>query len=77
MPLLFESYDSNVDIGIRDDINKGLGFETVNVDDKSHEYASLSNEHKHVLLNMRESVIEFIHKLAGLFFHYWFLVLNS
>lgn len=51
-------------IGLDENINKGLGFEYLNVSNPDHEYSRLSDAAKDVLLNMRQSLIEFMIKLA-------------
>ncbi len=63
-----KSYDSSVDIGITDDVNKGLGFEADFIKDLNHAYSFLSDNLKDILLNMREKVIEFGIKIAGNYF---------
>jgi proteasome activator subunit 4 len=60
----FLSIDSCVNIGLKDNLNKGLGYELVNCYDESHEYNNLSRENSEILLKKRESLIEFILKLA-------------
>jgi len=47
-----------------ENINKGLGFEFLNINNSDHEYSKLSVEGKDVLLNMRQTLIEFTIKLA-------------
>lgn len=51
-------------IGLNENINKGLGFEYLNVNNPDHEYSKLSGEAKDTLLNMRQALIEFVIKLA-------------
>lgn len=53
-----------VSIGLKQNVNKGLGFEIENVNDENHEYSSLSEENKTIMLNLREILIEFILKLV-------------
>lgn len=49
---------------MKENINKGLGFEYVNLVNQEHEYSKLSAENKDILVNMRQAVIEFTIKLA-------------
>jgi hypothetical protein len=56
--------DSCVNIGLKDNLNKGLGYELSNCYDETHEYNNLSREHTDILLKKREFLIEFIIKLA-------------
>ena len=51
---------SHIDIGLPDDLDKGLGFEAVNLNDPNHEYSKLSEKHRSLLLNTRQSIIEFV-----------------
>lgn len=51
-------------IGLNENINKGLGFEYLNVNNPDHEYSKLSVEAKDTLLNTRQALIEFVIKLA-------------
>ena len=59
-----EHIKTHVDIGIADSLDKGLGFEAANLNDKSHEYSHLSDKHRSILLNTRENLIEFAINLA-------------
>lgn len=61
---MYFSIDSNVTIGLNENINKGLGFEYLNINNCDHEYSKLSVEGKDTLLNMRQTLIEFTIKLA-------------
>ncbi len=56
--------ETSVQIGISDHLDKGLGFETANLDDPEHEYSKLSPVHRDILLNKRQEVIEFALRLA-------------
>lgn len=58
------SIDSVVNIGLKEDINKGLGFEASNLNDQSHEYFSLSETNRNTLINLRKELIEFCLKLV-------------
>jgi hypothetical protein len=49
---------------LKENLNKGLGFEFSNVNNSDHEYSKLSVEGKDVLLNMRQTLIEFAIKIA-------------
>ena len=60
-----EHIDSCVEFGMKDDVNKGLGFEISNLENPNHAYFKLSDRHKDILLNMRLKLIEFIISLAG------------
>ena len=53
-------------IGLKDGVDKGLGFEKVNMENEEHEYYHLSDEHSKILTNMRETLIEFMIKIAGM-----------
>jgi hypothetical protein len=59
-----KSPDTSLEIGHADSVNKGLGFDLVNLNVKEHEYAKLSETHKNLLLTMRKDLIEFMIKLA-------------
>ena len=56
--------DSSVSIGIKSDLDKGLGFESVNLQNPNHEYSHLTDESRNIMLNLRETIIEFIIKLG-------------
>ncbi|RMZ98658.1 hypothetical protein BpHYR1_051086, partial [Brachionus plicatilis] len=56
--------DSLVNIAQWEESNKGLGFESVNINEQSHEYFSLSDSDKRILLNLRKEVIEFSLKMV-------------
>lgn len=56
--------ETSVKIGIPDEANKGLGFETPLLDDETHEYNKLSDRHKKILLTTRKTVCEFLIDLA-------------
>jgi hypothetical protein len=56
--------DSNVTIGLKENLNKGLGFEYVNILNPEHEYFKLSAENRDILVGLRQSLIEFFIKLA-------------
>ncbi|CAF1136134.1 unnamed protein product, partial [Brachionus calyciflorus] len=58
-----EHIDSVVNIGLKEEVNKGLGFEADNIKDESHEYFSLCESDRNILLNMRKDLIEFCIKL--------------
>jgi proteasome activator subunit 4 len=59
-----EHIGSNIDIGLSDDLNKGLGFEIANMTDPNHEYSQLSARHRELILMTRENLIEFIIRLG-------------
>ena len=59
---------SCVTIGLKDSLNKGLGFELDNFNDPNHEYSQVSPRCKEILINKRQQVIEFVIKLAGKYF---------
>jgi hypothetical protein len=52
--------DTSLQLGISDDIKKGLGFETTLFDDPNHEYSKLSEQNKKTMASLRENVIEFL-----------------
>jgi len=56
--------DSSVSIGIKVDLDKGLGFECVNLKNPDHEYFHLNEENANLMVTMRENIIEFIIKLS-------------
>jgi proteasome activator subunit 4 len=62
--IFMEHIKSNVEIGIKDSLDKGLGFEAANLNDESHEYFSLTENYRNILLHTRENLIEFTIKLA-------------
>ena len=45
-------------------MNKGLGFDLPNMYVKDHVYSELSSEHRALVLNMRQELIEFMLRLA-------------
>lgn len=63
--------ESSVKIGYEDTVDKGLGFELINLvdearfNDQTNMYYGLTPENREILLNMRLTLIEFIIKLAG------------
>jgi proteasome activator subunit 4 len=59
-----EHIQNNVPIGIGDSLDKGLGFEMANLTDPSHEYFSLTEKHRSILVNLRTELIEFTIELA-------------
>jgi proteasome activator subunit 4 len=63
-PYVNEQLDSSIDVGLSDDINKGLGFETFNLNNPAHEYFHLSKEQKDAMLNMREHIITLMIKYS-------------
>ena len=60
------SIESNVEIGLNDNLDKGLGYEKVNLTNSQHQYAKLTKEHREILSNLRLTLIEFIIRLAGI-----------
>ncbi len=63
-----EHIDTKVaQIGTLDTLDKGMGFESVNINDPKHECVKLTEESKRVLLELRLEIVEFIISLAGQF----------
>ena len=56
--------DTRVQVGINDELNKGLGFEPANLNNKDHEYAQLSDKHRTIMLQTKENLTNFIISLA-------------
>ena len=63
--------ESSVKIGYEDTVDKGLGFELINlidekrINDPNNLYYGLTPENREILLNTRLTLIEFIVKLVG------------
>lgn len=62
--LITEHIDSCVDIGLKDSLNKGLGYEPVNLLDQTHEYHQLTTNQVDILVKKREQLIDFILRLS-------------
>ena len=60
-----KSIDTNVEIGLKDNLDKGLGFELVNMFNNNHEYALLNSTERSILLTKREHLIEFTIQLIN------------
>jgi hypothetical protein len=62
--MIYRSIGSQTEIGINELKDKGLGFEALNVNNKDHEYSQLNEENRALLLEIRETVIEFVLKMT-------------
>lgn len=65
-----------MEIGLSDNLDKGLGYERVNLANSNHQYAKLTREHRDILSNLRLTLIEFIIRLAGIK-NFWFIFENT
>ena len=73
-----EHFDSYFEFGVKDETNKGLGFEIANFQDPNHEYTKLKQKHKDCILETRFLLIRFLITLAGtLIFFFCFFVFTS
>ena len=61
--IIIKSVVSGVVIGVPDELNKGLGFEKCILSENENNFDP--NE-LHILMNLRDSVTNFILKLAGI-----------
>lgn len=64
LSLIYWSIGSQTEIGLKDTKDKGLGFEALNVNNTDHEYSQLNEENRALLLNIRETIIEFVLKVT-------------
>ena len=68
--LITEHYNSSVKIGFEDTLDKGMGFELVNlldensINEPTNVYYGLTKENRHILLTLRLKVIEFVMRLT-------------